>query len=90
MVGLQQAVHRSLILKSLPSASSGSAAATAALAVRFWCAARCSLLPAHPCAHAHLYANRGVPAGVLYDLVAAPGSELPWQLTLHFRGFPDR
>lgn len=88
-------MHRSLILKSLPPASSGSAAATAALAVRFWCAARCSLLPgsclpAHPCAHAHLYANRGVPAGVLYDLVAAPGSELPWQLTLHFRGFPDR
>lgn len=40
--------------------------------------------------HGHLPLKWGVPAGVLYDLVAAPGGELPWQLTLHFRGFPDR
>ncbi|KAL4430838.1 hypothetical protein ABPG75_006094 [Micractinium tetrahymenae] len=40
--------------------------------------------------HGHLPLKWGVPAGVMYDLVAGPGGELPWQLTLHFRGFPDR
>jgi autophagy-related protein 5 len=34
--------------------------------------------------------RRGLPAGVLYDLVAAPSGELPWRLTIHFRAFPDR
>ncbi|PSC68877.1 autophagy 5 [Micractinium conductrix] len=40
--------------------------------------------------HGSLPLKWGVPAGVLYDLVAAPARELPWHLTLHFRGFPDR
>lgn len=34
--------------------------------------------------------RRNVPAGVLYDLVAAPSGELPWRLTIHFRGFPSK
>lgn len=42
------------------------------------------------CLSAWRLPRRGVPAGVLYDLVAAPGGELPWRLTIHFRGFPDR
>lgn len=34
--------------------------------------------------------GRGLPAGVLYDLVAAPSQALPWRLVIHFRSFPDR
>jgi hypothetical protein len=41
-------------------------------------------------AHVSGLPPRNVPAGVLYDVVAAPSGELPWRLTLHFRGFPDR
>ena len=40
--------------------------------------------------HGQLPLRWGVPAGVLYDLVAAPGGELPWRLTIHFRQFPSR
>jgi len=36
------------------------------------------------------HCRRNVPAGVLYDLVAAPSGELPWRLTIHFRGFPSK
>lgn len=33
---------------------------------------------------------RNVPAGVLYDLVAAPTAALPWSLTIHFRTYPSK
>lgn len=40
--------------------------------------------------HGALPLRWGVPAGVLYDLVATQQAELPWRLTIHFRGYPDR
>ncbi|PRW58258.1 autophagy 5 [Chlorella sorokiniana] len=40
--------------------------------------------------HGRLPLKWNVPAGVLYDLVAAPSGELPWRLTIHFRGFPSK
>lgn len=40
--------------------------------------------------HGRLPLKWNVPAGVMYDLVAAPSNELPWRLTIHFRGFPSK
>ena len=30
-----------------------------------------------------------IPTGVLYDAISSPGEDLPWRITVHFRGYPD-